>query len=160
MQAKLEKVPQKKFNFFHKIKIRPHLTNVDIAGALLIAASIMFGFSFRADQRSPENKVVAQQEAPMLSGLKNDYGQIMSSIHEIEFDKNPEKMKKEIWEKFAVSAHFAYVTKDSAELGFTYKGENFTANINKDKDKSYLYVPAYKYMFTLKDGHTYLLTDQ
>lgn len=146
MQADLEKVSQQKFNFFHKMKVRPNLTTVDIIGGILIAISVMFGFSHRAEQRD-----IAQtsQTVENLSGTKiinpainPNYVEIINQLKEIDFDKNPEKMKKEIWDKFAVSAHFAYMTKDNAELGFTYKGENYTVHINKDKENTYLYVPA------------------
>ena len=159
MQADLEKVSQQKFNFFHKRKVRPNLITVDMVGPVLIAASVIFGFFHRAEQRVnvEEVKVEALGGTEVKKISYVNYAPILFSLKQIEFDKNPEKLKKEIWDKFAVSAHFAYITKDSAEIGFTYKGENFTANINKNKEETTLSVPSKKYVVFEKNGRAEIM---
>lgn len=133
-----------KFNFFNKPVAHRNVKIINITFAMLVTISAIFGVS-QIVQRHDGVKVPILNNS---SQFKSDENKILSNLEEIDFDKNPEKMKRAIWKKFSVPVHYIYINSDTAEFGFTYKGEDYTAVVGQDKEGNSVYLPNKKQYLT------------
>lgn len=152
-----------KFNFYKKEK-KINIREMFYDSSLIIVTVLyvfVSGYSVMNAKVSVTGEVSYAKYGTLANNSNYDlnetnsfYTPVLTNVLSITFDKNPEKLKKDVWDKFGVPAHFAYVRDNNAEIGFTYQQKNYTATINKDNKTNTLYDKDKRYLVMNINGKT------